>query len=136
MKKFENITPLEIKNKLAKSKNNQEILWFCANQADMVYLPREAFERAENIGHWLGAAGVMLEIAYPMMIQNLEATLNIPVKSLDLCTTWNNDRKVPDQMAKNCPVKLNQFGLFHPVKPGLNKLSMSWLKWFKKLVKI
>ena len=133
MKTAENDIPESLKSKLARN-NLSDILWFSQNQADFTYLPISAFENASLFGHWLSSSGVMIEIAYPMMIQNLE--LNHKVKGLNLCTSWSNQkRKDPDEMARLCdlnPEIKKPIDLIHPVKPGLEKLSGMWLKWYDR----
>ena len=84
---------------------------------------------------WLSSAGVMLEIAYPMMIGNL--VLNgFQANSLGVCTNWNKIyRKQADEMARLCGLEgMHQINVLHPVKPDLEMLDSTWIKWFDKMI--
>ena len=90
-----------------------------------------------QMGEWLSSAGVMIEIAYPMIVQNL-AFNGFQVKALNLCTNWlSYTRTQVEKMAKLCSLTrhggMHEFDLFHPVKPGLRVISGAWMEWFDKM---
>ena len=116
--------------------SSEEILWNTQAQSDFTYLPKTAFDITKHFGKLLAESGVMIEIAYPKILQILE-TQGFDIVGLDLCTNWNRaKRKQVEEMARLCKLSKNvkTIDLFHPVKPGLKKMNDAWINWFGKLV--
>ena len=123
----------DLSQKLSYSSTN-EILWSRAGASDFIYLPMKSFDLAFQIGDWLSSGGLMLEIAYPMLVQTLVSN-GVQVKELDLCTNWDPTKRMHVyEMAWLCGLDGNHgLDLIHPVKPGLEVIDSAWVNLFDKM---